>query len=238
MKFTFIGTSHGVPERNQKCTCTMIEVSGRYYFIDMGAPVCEYLASNGIDIYDVKAVFITHMHGDHTDGLVEFVDLLNWYYREANPEIYLPDMNVVKVFDEWLRVTLAKTRPIQYREIAEGVIFDDGFLKVTAIPTKHCVNSYGYLLEAEGKTVLFTGDLCRPEVDFPEIAKEIEMDMFVGEGAHFEATRYLPYLKECKTKAIYIHHYQPRKIPSVYELAEAMAPIPVTLLKDNDVIEI
>ena len=75
-------------------------------------------------------------------------------------------------------------------------------------------------------------------MDFPEILKEIETEFILGEGAHFEATRYYPYLKDCKTKAVYIHHYQPRKIPTVYELAEQMAPIPVSLVKDGDVIEI
>ena len=74
--------------------------------------------------------------------------------------------------------------------------------------------------------------------DDKELAKEIETDMFVGEGAHFESTRYFPYLKDCKTKAVYIHHYQPRKIPTVHELAELMAPIPVSLVADGDVIEI
>ena len=41
-----------------------------------------------------------------------------------------------------------------------------------------------------------------------------------------------------KTKAVYIHHYQPRKIPTVHELAELMVPIPVSLVADGDVIEI
>ena len=238
MKFTFIGTSHGIPEANQKCCCTMVEVSGRYYFIDMGTSANEYMVTNGINIHDVKAVFITHMHGDHTDGLVHFADLLSWYYKTADTEIYLPDIRAGKLLEEWIEITLSHVRPLNYKEITAGLIYDDGFLKVTALPTLHCKASYAFLLEAEGKKVIFTGDLNRPDNDFPAIAKEIETEFIVAEGAHFEATTYLPHLKACNTKAVYIHHYQPRKIPTVYQLAEDMAPIPVTLLHDDDVVEI
>ena len=47
------------------------------------------------------------------------------------------------------------------RVFTEGVIYDDGYLKVTAIPTKHCppMHSYAFLLEGEGKRVVFSGDL-------------------------------------------------------------------------------
>ena len=75
MKITFIGSSHGVPEPNRKCTCIMIEVGANVYFIDMGAPAIDELRTRGISIDAVKGVFITHMHGDHTDGLIQFIDL-------------------------------------------------------------------------------------------------------------------------------------------------------------------
>jgi len=238
MKFHFIGTSHGVPEKNRKCTCTMIEVSGNYYFLDMGTSANDYLVTEGLDINQVKAIFISHMHGDHTDGLIQFVDLINWHDKNCNPQIYLPDIAAAKVIDDWLRVTLCNMRTTDYREIFAGVLFDDGFLKVTAIPTKHCVNSYAYLFEAEGKKVIFTGDLCRPEVDFPELAKEIETDFICGECAHFDATKYYPYLKECNTKAFYIHHYSPKRMPSIPELASQLAPLPVLTVQDGDIIEI
>ena len=87
MRITFIGASHGVPEPNRKCSCTMIEISGRYYFIDMGTPSIDHLVTAGIPVDAVKGIFITHMHGDHTNGLVSFIDLISWYFKTADPTI-------------------------------------------------------------------------------------------------------------------------------------------------------
>ena len=78
MKITFIGSSHGVPEANRRCACTMLEIAGRYYFVDMGTMAMDVLRTKGISPDDVNGVFITHKHGDHTDGLPQFVDLCSW----------------------------------------------------------------------------------------------------------------------------------------------------------------
>ena len=50
MRITFIGASHGVPEPNRKCSCTLIEISGRYYFVDMGTPAIDHLVTAGIPV--------------------------------------------------------------------------------------------------------------------------------------------------------------------------------------------
>lgn len=236
MKITFIGASHGVPEPNRKCSCTMIEISGRYYFIDMGTPSIDYLVTAGIPVDAVKGVFITHMHGDHTNGLVPFADLISWYFKTADPAIYLPNIKSAEVIKNWLIITQSSTRELHYEEVRPGMIFDDGFLKVTAIPTLHVERSYAFFLEAEGKSILFTGDLKHPDQDFPVIAKERETELIVCESAHFNATDYLPHLQECKTKLIYVNHYQVQKIPSILQLAKDMRYIPVKLASDGSVI--
>ena len=89
MRIIFLGTSHGVPEPNRRCSCTMIETKGRYYFVDMGFCAIDDLVTRGIPVEAVKAIFVTHHHGDHTDGLLPFIDLITWYYKKADPLVYL-----------------------------------------------------------------------------------------------------------------------------------------------------
>ena len=150
MKITFLGASHGVPEPNRRCSCAMIEVQGRIYFIDMGVMVIDELRTRGIPVESVEAVFLTHVHGDHTNGLIHFVDLCSWYFKNADPLICVPDMAMKQVIDAWLRVTLSHPRDIRFQEIAPGVIYDDGLLKVTAIATQHCARSHAFLVVADG----------------------------------------------------------------------------------------
>lgn len=95
MRITFLGTSHGVPEPNRRCSCAMITVGegkdARRYFIDMGTQAIEDMITRGIPVESAKAVFLTHPHGDHTHGVISFIDLCCWYFKSANPTVYFPE---------------------------------------------------------------------------------------------------------------------------------------------------
>ncbi len=234
MKITFLGTSHGVPEANRKCSCTMIEVGENIYFVDMGTPVVEEMRKRGKSMDAVKGVFITHMHGDHTNGLIQFVDLITWYFKTPNPVIVLPEPKVAQVINDWLSVTInGRQSTLEYRKTEEGVVYDDGVLKVTAIPTRHCPGSHAYVLEAEGKTVLCTGDLARPSEDFPYVEKPL--DLLICESAHFPTTDYLPVLSRIDAKKVCVTHYSPKRMLSLYEFQQAMAErgTPITIATDD-----
>ena len=234
MRITFLGSSHGVPEANQRCTSMMLEVGGNVYFVDMGVMVIEDLVTRGISVDSVKGVFITHMHGDHSNGLVSFVDLCSWYFKTADPVICVPKIAAKEAIEGWLSVNTTKPRELQYREVQEGVIFDDGVIKVTAIRTKHCDVSYSYIIEAEGKTVLFTGDLNKdPETDFPEIASSLQLDLLVGEAAHFDVERYEPLFKECDIKQVVIGHTAPWNVPHIRNLIKKMPDLPIKMATDG-----
>jgi len=233
MRITFLGTSHGVPEPNRACSCTMIEVQGRYYFIDMGMMAQQALVNRGIPMDQVKAMFFTHMHGDHLNGLPGFLDLLTWYYKTPDPVICLPQLECVDTIRAWLKHLSVDMKELEFRKIAPGVIYDDGVLKVTAIGTQHCDLSYAFFLEAEGKNVLFTGDLKHPTVDFPQIGTQKSMDLVVAESAHFPVEAYEAVLKGCDIGRLCINHHSPWKATGFFELRDALAPMPVCLAQDG-----
>lgn len=237
MKLTFLGTSHGVPEADRRCSCTMIEVSGRYYFVDMGMQVMCELKQRGISPDEIRGVFVTHLHGDHTNGLVQFIDLLNWYYKTAKPRIMLPEYKPFEVIEAWIRANNMKPHEHDFAVIEPGVTYDDGYLKVTAIPTQHVRPSYSYLIEAEGRKVIFTGDLKSPSIDFPEAAFEMHTDLLVCEGAHFTATEYFPVLSRCDTDKVLINHCAPAHEASFVELAAMVKNAPVSVAFDGQEIE-
>ena len=222
MKITFLGSSHGVPEANRKCSCLMVEVGENIYFVDMGTPVVEEMRKRGKSMDAVKGVFITHVHGDHTDGLVQFVDLITWYFKTPSPVIVTPDLRMEHAINTWLDITLnGKHSSLEYRQTVEGVVYDDGVLKVTAIPTRHCPGSHAYVLEAEGKTVLCTGDLARPSEDFPWVEKPL--DLLICESAHFPTTDYLPVLAKRDVKKVCVTHYSSKRMLSLYQFQQEMA---------------
>ena len=232
MTLTFLGASHGIPEPHRRCSCTMVTIGERIYFVDMGVMAICDLTDRGLPVEAVKGIFITHMHGDHTNGLIHFADLISWYYTASDPEIFLPLLEGKEIIDSWIALSCHATRDLRYKQVAEGSVFDDGFLKVTAVRTQHTKSSFSYRLEAEGKAVLFTGDLRRPDADFPkELAKDA--DLIICEGAHFPATEYKPFLEEASTGRVIVNHYAPWNIPHIMELSKALPDLHITMATDG-----
>lgn len=241
MKITFVGASHGVPEPHRKCSCILLEVGQQHYFIDMGCSPMNALITRNIPIESVKAAFFTHKHGDHTDGLLHWLDLTTWYFQQARAQIYLPCIEQAELACAWVRGVGAgevlgdgdEPPHADFFEVKPGVIFDDGALKVTAVPTQHCDRSYAYWVEAEGKLILFTGDLAHPDKDFPALPDDRTVDLLVCEGAHFPVVDYLPHLQGKPLKQVVVTHYAPWNIPHAQALAQQLAPVPLTLANDD-----
>ncbi len=238
MRITFLGSSHGVPEPNRRCSCTLLEVGERKYLIDIGTNPIELLVSRGIHPNSINAVFITHMHGDHCNGLIPFVDLCSWYYKKANPHICTPldKSTLMDGLCGWFGAIGRTVREFDISTIEDGFVWDDGTIRLTAIKTKHTKNSYAFLVEAEGRRVFFSGDLSHegPADDFPMQIFDEPIDLAICEAAHFPATDYVPLFadKGDRLRMLCITHYTQGRISSVYEAAKTLA-IPFVLATDG-----
>ena len=185
MKITFLGTSHGFNEPGRFCSSAVVTVDGKHYVIDAGAPIMGLLPSRGFSYSAVAGIFITHNHSDHFLGLVEFIRQIEGFgeFEGIHVNVHVPEefpsaaINIFNFGDPAGKpVPLpggAHTRKDPGRRIdfitypdPESVIFDDGKVKITAIPNMHIAHSHSFLIEAEGKRVVFSGDLKR---DFPDV---------------------------------------------------------------------
>ena len=66
--------------------------------------------------------------------------------------------------------------------------------------------TFAYLVEAEGKRVVFTGDLAGDFHDYPRLILEQECDLVVCELTHYPVEKAIPTLKKSKTKKIIFSH--------------------------------
>ena len=245
MKFTFLGSSHGVPAPDRFCSSLMVEVGESVYLVDAGAPIIDCILRHDKTTDDVKAIFTTHSHGDHINGLHHYIDLVDWYYKESEVDIFMTNVEVKDAMINMLEVLRgAPYHADRIRmHIAEaGEVWNDGNLRVTYIPTRHMEPraSYAILLEAEGKRVLITGDLSwkMTKNDFPTIVAEEELDLVICEMAHFGVKHIAPYLETCKAKEMWITHLYPyERFEEVKAIANKYA-YPIYIADDNDVIEV
>ena len=210
MKVTFLGTSHGIAEKKQFCSSTLISIGDKHYVIDAGAPIMTLLKNHDVAYEDVQGIFITHSHTDHFMGLVEFTYQINNFpcFEHVHIPVFVPDEQRYKDMFLFLFGKPEFSGRLEYQVYEDGVIFDDGTLRITAIPVGHCPNAHAFMLEAEGKRVVFTGDMRADLTDYPQAIVEKECDLVVIEGAHYtlDNDEVITILKHSKCKKMLVNH--------------------------------
>ena len=232
MKIKFLGTSHGAPMPGRCCQGILIETEKGAYIIDAGAPIMEKLIGYGFDITMLKGVFITHPHIDHTVGLCHLLGLSTWWYKEkASFEVYFPNEKILKIFDGFNSGFFGETPDrLKLKTFAAGVVYNDGNLKVTAFENCHMKNtgekSYGFMVDAEGKKVLITGDMSKnfEHDDFPFEVLSAGVDLLISECAHFPAEMLCENISKVKASKVAVVHVHPESQYEVLKTRDYILP--------------
>jgi ribonuclease BN (tRNA processing enzyme) len=248
MKIYTLGTSHGATEYMRSCSANLIEVGGSYYLFDCGGDAESKIHNLGIKPNSVRAIFLSHMHLDHVTSLPGMAKWYALHYNktEAHADVFFPEEEGINGFLSWMStmhasIPRAKMEYFEMKTVTEGLIYDDGTVKVTAIPTRHIQGgkfpSFAYMIEGEGKRMLYTGDLAPDFSDYPKVLFEKDFDAVLSELVHFSVENNLPDIIRTKTKKLIFTHLGPSKIPPMQE-AIGQFPYPVYIANDLDVFEV
>lgn len=241
MKITFLGTADGVVAANRYCSSILLETGENRYLIDAGAPVGDLLARRGIPYESVKALFNTHFHGDHIFGSLSFLYLIGWYYKDAGIDVYLPEQAGL----DGIRAMFLAADGRYYDErvhlhvYGKDFKYQNGDFELTAIPTEHMIQkdrpAYAFLIKAEGKKLLFTGDMGRTFSDFPAIAFSEHFDLIVSECAHAPTENLLDVMHRVDCGKFVITHMNrlDERIPQIQAEINNY-PFPVRMAEDDD----
>ena len=242
MKLTFLGAGQGgFPTSDGHSCAAMLECGNGVYLVDAGAPVLELMTRAGVPFEKLKGVFTTHMHGDHTFGLLSLCSVCSWHYTDAAFDVFMAEERGIAALKE-LILSMDKIfceERIRLKKAEPGVIFSDGNITVTAIPTTHChpYPSYAYMIEGEGKRIFFSGDLHHEDAsDFPRITREESSDLIVCEMAHADHDVMLPMLGGCPAKMVLFNHVswdRDEKLAAI-KAAEGKYPMPILAVGDGE----
>ncbi|MBE7024522.1 MAG: MBL fold metallo-hydrolase [Ruminococcaceae bacterium] len=210
MRIITLGTSHGNHTPGRFVSSTLLEIGNRCYLIDAGEPASAQMFRAGIPFETLRGVFITHMHDDHTSGLSALVKALHKYPKDdQHTDFYFAEEAAIAPFRNWLAATHVNSGEglVHYHATRTGLVFQDESISVTAIPTRHMSGgapSFAYLTEAEGKRILFTGDLSPDFSDFPQNIGHL--DVCICEGTHYKPSLALPILRKADIAKLILNH--------------------------------
>ncbi|MED5544780.1 MAG: MBL fold metallo-hydrolase [Pseudomonadota bacterium] len=151
-----------------------IVVDGNVYIVDCGMGVSAQAFKAGLDMARMRAIFISHMHSDHE---LEFGNLVynTWVAGDLRQKIDaygpkgLADMarNYWATHSSDIRTRIAdegRTDPATLLEVhefdaGEGLVMDDGVVRVTALTTPHPpIKDLAYRFETPYGSIVISGD--------------------------------------------------------------------------------
>lgn len=171
-KVVLLGTGFPRPDPSASGPATAVVVGERVFLVDAGTGVERRLAAAHLPINGPTALFVTHLHSDHTLGLADLI-LTSWVMQRRAPlEAYGPPglqamvdhlmaayAVDLKVRTESLEHESLVNARVSVHEIAPGVVYDSGGVKVTAFRVDHGpLTAYGYRFDTPGRVVVISGD--------------------------------------------------------------------------------
>ena len=177
--------------------CTAVIAGERAFIFDAGSGSPRKLGLTSFPMERVNGIFFTHLHSDHFDSLGEML-LLAWIVgsRDTPLPVYGPagTADVVNAFnaayfiDRGFRVAHHGedvANPAGHggvpTELAPGVVYNDGGVKITAMAVHHepVEPAFGYRIDYKDRSVTISGDTVFSE-GFANFSKGT--DLMVHEG--------------------------------------------------------
>lgn len=147
MDLLFLGTSAGVPTKARNVSATaVIEATGsHWYLVDCGEGTQHRLLHTPLSIRDLRAIFITHVHGDHCFGLPGLLASAGMSGRTQPLDLVLP-----VALHEWVRQGLAASDtflPFELRLLAVEDLLEwhSEAMHVTTVQLSHRVPSVAFV---------------------------------------------------------------------------------------------
>lgn len=178
-RVVLLGTGAPAPDPDHSGPGTAIVVNDTAYLVDLGPGVVRRANAaflRGVQPLEptrLRVAFITHLHSDHTLGYPDLI-FTPWTIGRRTPlEVYGPKglKAMTEHLQEAYRIDI-ETRTnadgnqrefpeghnVNVHEISAGIIYKDANVTVSAFPTKHAMESYGYRFDTPDRTIVVSGD--------------------------------------------------------------------------------
>ena len=147
-KIHILGCGSALPTLQHFPSCQVVEMRGKLFMVDCGEGAQLQLRRTHIAFTGIQAVFISHLHGDHTFGLMGMISTFGLLGRTSPLHIYAP-----AALEDLLSMQIQLFCSHLGYEIVfhavdttvQTVIYDDRSLTVETLPLQHRMPCCGFL---------------------------------------------------------------------------------------------
>lgn len=179
-----LGTGNPNADPDRSGPAVAIVVNGAAYLVDCGpgvvrrAAAAEKAGISALNVKNLKTVFITHLHSDHTLGYPDLI-FTPWVLDRAEPVTAYGPRGLKKMTGHiekaWKKDVYVRTHGLEQanstgykvvvHEISPGVIYRDANVTVTAFAVKHGIwdQAFGYRFQTADRRIVISGDTAPTE---------------------------------------------------------------------------
>jgi ribonuclease Z len=160
LEVVFLGTSSAAPTKNRSLPSVAIRREGQVVLMDCGEGAQGRFVKYGLGLNRELVVLITHLHGDHVNGLLGLLQTMGMSQRVRRLTIVAPP----DLFG-WIRMTMkvlhiGLTFDVAFVPVRSGIVYRGKDFRVRAARADHSIESWSFVFE----------ELPRPGVFDPEKA--------------------------------------------------------------------
>lgn len=145
---TILGNASAKPTSVAHPSAQVVNINEQLFLMDAGEGVQRQMARCGISPLKLRAVFLSHLHGDHLYGLFPLLSTLGLYGRRTPLRIYAP-----RPFGEMLEGFLTlfesdlpyKPEWVEVDTTKHQIIFENDTTEIWSLPLRHRAPTAGYL---------------------------------------------------------------------------------------------
>src|SRR4051794_23753701 len=90
LSVTFLGTGSGTPSLERNLACVAVQRQGELFLFDCGEAAQIQYRKAGLGFAPLKAILVSHLHGDHVTGLMGLLMSLQMADRSEPLQLFGP----------------------------------------------------------------------------------------------------------------------------------------------------
>lgn len=149
-EINIIGCGAALPTPRHLNSTQVVNIREKLFMLDCAEGMQVGLRKMRLNISNIQAIFLTHMHGDHVFGLIGLLSTLGLLGRQQQLHIYGP-APLQSIFQPQIDYFCADSPfEIMLHEIDSQVpqtVYEDRSVTISTIPLSHRVKCCGYMLK-------------------------------------------------------------------------------------------
>ncbi|MFC1698561.1 MBL fold metallo-hydrolase [Candidatus Omnitrophota bacterium] len=220
MEIVILGSGTGVPSLRRGAPGLLVKAGHDYLLFDTGPGTIKKLLEIGLTYHDITRIFYTHFHTDHTLDLAAILFAAKYGLSLRKQELQVIGPQGLGHFYKGLlglygQVIIPEAYQLKLQEIGPGDELNFDAYNILTRKMQHCPESLAYRLEANGKSMVYSGDTadCEEIVELGQNADililECSFPNRIKVAGHLIPEQAATIARKCNCKKLVLTHLYP-----------------------------